>query len=120
MKTILFIASILAALWVDYFIFLFIYWIERYVCPNDFTKVHFVLNKNGYYGKIRSWQTFWILVIRTTRWELQLLMFLTGAPIWGFILYMVVETIIIWCKRFCKAAKRFYSWLNKYGWLNKY
>ena len=106
MKTILLIsAGVMAALWVLYFISAFIYWVEQAIDPDDITKLRFQIGKELFNEKILTWKMFWIYVIRCTKWQLQLLLLITGTPIWGFALYMVIESMII-------AGKRLYKWLN--------
>lgn len=105
MKTILIIASILAALWVLFFVVMFISSVELCLDPKDITRLKFTVNGQSFSGKILSWKMFWVIAIRATRWKLQLLLLITGAPIWGFLLYIIIEAMII-------SGKKFYSWLD--------
>ena len=105
MKTILIIASILAALWVLRFIIHFIASVEMSCDPEDLTQVRFKIGTQYFCGKILTWKIFWVLIIRMTKWHIQLLILLTGAPVWGFVLYLIIESMII-------VGKRFYKWLN--------
>ena len=107
MKTFLIIASVLAILWVLFFILSFVSSVEVWGDPEDITRVKFTVSGQSFAGKILSWKMFWVIAIRTRHWKFQLPMLLTGAPIWGFVLYIIIESMII-------SGKKFYRWLNWY------
>ena len=94
-------AIVVAALWMVFFTMHFIIIIEDKIAKN--MRYVYSTKKRRYY-KILGWKSFWYVIIRSTRKGWQFLFLITGAPVWGFILYMIIESLII-------VGKRIYYWL---------
>lgn len=57
-------AIVLASLWVLRFIIHFMYLVEKFNDDDDMSRISIYIQESWFNGKILSWQTFWILVIR--------------------------------------------------------
>lgn len=97
-------AIVLASIWVARFVAFCLFTVNTF--RTDRSGVIFrrwnTKERKAIKGKTLSWNVFWNGCFKFMKSKPEKFLYLiTGAPIWGFLLYMVIESIIIVGKKIC-------------------